>query len=213
MTRIVGLGAGGHARSVLDALLADPAVEVVGLLDPDRSLHAQTVCGVPVLGDDAMLPSLLADGVGHFVLGLAGAGVQTARSSLFARACETGLRPWTLIHPRAHVSPFAEIGAGATVLAQAVVNAGARLAENVLVNTSAVVEHDCEIEAHAHLATGAKLAGSVRLGAESMVGVGAAVRQGIAIGRCAVVGGGAMVVSDVEDGQTVAGVPARVLRG
>jgi acetyltransferase-like isoleucine patch superfamily enzyme len=51
----------------------------------------------------------------------------------------------------------------------------------------------------------------VKVEAGALVGVGAAVRPHITIGRGAVVGAGAAVVSDVEAGATVGGVPARVL--
>ena len=42
-----------------------------------------------------------------------------------------------------------------------------------------------------------------------MIGVGASVTPGVTIGADAVIAAGAVVVSDVEDGMKVAGVPAR----
>jgi UDP-perosamine 4-acetyltransferase len=83
----------------------------------------------------------------------------------------------------------------------------------VIVNTGAIVEHDCAIGSHAHIATGAALAGNVRVGEAAHVGIGASVRQGICIGPGAVVGAGAVVVHHVPEGVVVAGVPARELQG
>ena len=64
----------------------------------------------------------------------------------------------------------------------------------------------------AHVAPGCALAGNVRVGVRTLIGVGSAVRPGIRIGADVIVGTGSAVVSDVPDGATVAGVPARLLR-
>ncbi|WP_262422983.1 acyltransferase [Brevundimonas denitrificans] len=45
-----------------------------------------------------------------------------------------------------------------------------------------------------------------------LIGLGARVLPGVRIGAWAVVGAGAVVMKDVADGQTVAGVPARPTR-
>ena len=78
-------------------------------------------------------------------------------------------------------------------------------------NCAAVVEHDCVVGAHTHVATGAILCGGVKVGELSHIGAGAVIRQGIRIGARAVVGAGAVVVKDVPDDTTVMGVPARVV--
>ncbi len=44
-----------------------------------------------------------------------------------------------------------------------------------------------------------------------MIGIGSSVIQGVTIGAGATVGAGAVVLGDVEAGETVVGVPARVV--
>jgi len=86
--RAVGIGAGGHAKVVLESLQARSDVEVVGLLDADRDMKGKEVLGVPVLGGDELLDdgeaeagaSLLGGEVGEeealsHLVGEAGAGV------------------------------------------------------------------------------------------------------------------------------------------
>ena len=63
-----------------------------------------------------------------------------------------------------------------------------------------------------HMSPGANLAGEVTVGDCAWVGIGAVVKEGIRIGSDAVVGAGAAVVSDVDDGDVVGGVPARSLK-
>jgi len=211
MTPAVGLGAGGHARVVIDALRLGKRVEPVALLDPDPALHNTNVDGVPVLGGDDRLAGMLGTTATHAFIGIGGARTNEPRRLAFERARASGFVVLTVVHPSAVVAQSATLGAGTVVLAGAVVNAGAAIGDNVIVNTAAIVEHDCRIGDHAHVATGARLGGTVTVGEGAHVGLGASVRQGIVIGRHAIVGGGAMVVDDVPDGAVVVGVPARIL--
>jgi len=212
MVPVVGLGAGGHAKVVIEALQCHAAYDLVGLLDPDSRLQGGQVLGIPVLGDDSLLAGLVRQGIRHFFVGVGAVGDMAPRRRLFEYGLRQGLSPVSVIHPRALVSPSAVLGSGITILAGAIVNAQARIGENVIVNTGAVVEHDCIVGDHVHIATGAKLASTVRVGDGTHIGIGASVRQCVCIGRDVTVGAGAVVVSDTADGVVVVGVPARVLR-
>lgn len=213
MRRLIGLGAGGHARVVMEAFQAMGGFEVIGLLDLRAELRGTRVGGVPVLGGDGELPRLRAEGVMDAFIGIGSVGDAGPRRRAFERARAAGFRIAGVVHPSAVLSPSALIGEGVQVLPGAVINAGARLGENIIVNTGAIVEHDCLIGSHAHIASGARLASTVTVGEGAHIGLGASVRQLARIGRDAIVGAGAVVVDDVPDGVTVVGVPARALRG
>lgn len=209
--RVVGLGAGGHAKVVIDTLNLLGCYELVGLLDSNRELWNTNVLGIPVLGDDDLLPQLWEQGVRHAFVGLGGAGNTEPRRRVYCMARECRMTIVDAIHPSAVVASSAKLGNGPTILANAVVNADARLGDNVTINTGAIVEHECIISDHVHIATGARLGGGVYVGSGSHIGLGASVRQDIRIGENAIVGAGAVVVKDVPDGVVVVGVPARIL--
>lgn len=209
MTQVVGLGAGGHAKVVIEILRLMGEYEIVGLLDPKRQLWGTEVLGIPVIGDDGLLPKLYSDGVRCAFIGVGHVGDAQPRKRLYEMVRAQGFRVVQAIHPQAIVSPSVEIGHGATIMAGAIINAGARLGKNVIINTGAIVEHDCVIGDHVHIATGARLAGGVYVGTQAFIGMGCSIVQNVRVGCNAVVGAGAVVIEDVPDDVTVVGVPAR----
>ena len=199
------MGGGGHARVLLELLAAAGIPAPMAILDSDPQMSGD-VQGIPVLGDDALLGEVEAE---TFVLGVGKVDVSPLRQNLFEKAKGHGLRPLTLVHPEALVSPSAVLGSGSQVLMGAVIGTGSQLGENVLVNTGAIVDHDCRIGAHTHVATGARLAGGVHVGEGTLVGLGAVVREGRQIGKGVLIAAGAVVVEDIPDHSRFAGVPAR----
>jgi len=209
---VIGLGAGGHAKVVIEILRMDGRYELIGLLDRTEETKGMSVLGVPILGDDRLLLPLRESGIQHFFMGLGSAGNIEPRRNLYTCAVGHGFVPISAIHPRAIISPSAMLGVGVTIAAGAVLNASATLGANVIINTGAIVEHDCKLGDHVHVATGARLASTVHVGASAHIGAGASIRQCVRIGEGAVVGAGAVVVNDVEPWTVVVGVPARVMR-
>jgi UDP-perosamine 4-acetyltransferase len=211
--RAVGIGAGGHAKVVLESLQSRKDVEVVGLLDADREMEGREVLGVPVLGGDELLAKLFSDGVHDAFVGVGGVGDNGPRRKVFELLQKRGFNVLSVVHASSFLSPSASIGEGSCLCPGSIVAAGAKIGRNVIVNSGAVVEHDCEVHDHVHIASGAVLAGGVVVGEGSHIGAGASVRQGVRIGRDALVAMGAAVIKDVPDGGAVGGVPARPLGG
>ncbi len=210
--QVVGIGAGGHAKVLIEALRLLGRYEVVGLLDPNRELWETRILDIPVLGDDTQLSVLRDRGLQHAFIGVGSVGDPRIRRRLYERARSSGFEIVRIIHPAAWIAPSSMLGHGLAVMARAVINAATKVGDNVIVNTGAIIEHDCLIGDHVHIATGALLAGTVTVEEGAHVGLGAVIRQGVRIGRGAIVGAGAVVAEDVPEGVVVAGVPARVLK-
>jgi len=211
MIPVLGFGAGGHAKVVIEVLRSMQKYEIVGLLEAEEELWGTRVLGVEVRGDDSLMAELKQRGIDHAFIGVGTVGDAQPRRQLYEKVAGFGFKIVAAIHAAAVVSSSAKIGNGPTIMAGAIVNANAVIGNNVIVNTGAIVEHDCVIGDHVHIATGARLAGGVHVGTGSHIGIGAVVRQEIRIGAGAIVGAGAVVVRDVPDATTVIGVPARVL--
>jgi len=118
----------------------------------------------------------------------------------------------TLVHPTAHVSPFATIGAGSFVGACCVIAPGAVLGEHVFVNRGALIGHDTAIGAYSRIQSGCNLGGMSRIGRGVTLGIGSTLIEQLVIGDNVVVGAGSTVLDDVPENVLVVGTPARVKR-
>ena len=203
---VVLLGAGGHARVVVEMLRRLDA-EVLGYVAPAPAQPPGLPADVGYLGDDRALgfpPSevLLANGLGS-------GETLDRRIEVFSSFVSGGFDFATLVHPSAVVAEDVTLGRGAQIMAGAVLQPGCRVGENAIINTRAVIDHDCTIGAHTHVAPGATLCGGVTVAEAVLVGVGACIRPNISVGGRSVIGAGAAVVSAVGEGKTVLGVPAK----
>jgi UDP-perosamine 4-acetyltransferase len=206
MRRIIVIGAGGHAKVVIEAIRAAGMGEIVGLIDSQPSGPA--VQEVPILGGDERLPSLRREGVADAVVAI---GSNVLREKIGRNLVGLGFSLPAVVHPAALISPSARVGDGAVIMVRAVVGVETTIGPLAIVNTGAVLDHDNVIESAAHIAPGCSLAGNVKVGARTLVGVGSAVRPGITIGSDAVIGAGSAVVAPVASGTIVVGNPARPL--
>lgn len=207
---VIILGAGGHAKVLIDALLATSAV-IAGIVDPDLTLTGSRILGVPVLGNDDIISDFPPSKV-NLVNGLGSIGLPVKRQQLFKRLKGLGYDFTTVVHPSAIIAPDVVLGEGTQVMAGVIIQPGCRIGINSIINTSASIDHDCIIGDHAHIAPGVTMSGGVKVGTCSHIATAATVIQGVSIGEKSLVGAGALVLKDVSPSITVVGVPAKVMK-
>jgi sugar O-acyltransferase (sialic acid O-acetyltransferase NeuD family) len=204
---VIVVGSGGHAAVVADALL-ECDVPVIGFVDNDPARHGAVLCGLPVLGSDAVLDAhtpnalMLANGIG-------GVSPDGWRRPVQDRLESRGWKFVTVRHPSATVSRFATVSPGAQLLAGCIVQANANIGTGAIVNTAAVVEHDVKLGDFVHVAPRGLLCGAAIIGDGSHIGAGAVVRQHVRLGARTLVGAGAVVVADFAGDCVLLGIPAR----
>ena len=212
MEKVIGLGAGGHAKVIIEILKLTREYEVFGLLDTKPELLHSKVLDILVIGSDDLLSKLQERGIHHAFIGVGSVGNTRLRQKLYQKLQDLDFKTISATHPQAIISNSATIGNGPTIMANAVINCDASLGNNVIVNTSAIIEHDCIIGDHVHVASGARLAGGVKIGEGTHIGLGASIIQGIEIGKNTIVGAGAVVLDNVPDEVVVVGVPAKIIK-
>lgn len=204
---IAVLGAGGHAKVVIELIRAAGRYRIAGLIDADPT--PREVMGIEVIGTDADLPALGRSGLRQAFVAI---GDNQARLATGQWLLRHGFVLVNAISPGAIVSPSAQIGQGIAVMAGAVINAQTRVDDLAIVNTRASIDHDCWIGQACHIAPGCTLAGNVTVGRLAFLGVGTHAIPGVRIGEGATIGAGACIVRDIPAGALARGVPARVIR-
>lgn len=204
---LIVLGAGGHAKVLVDALNS-AGLPVRGITDASPAKAGSVVLGVPVLGGDKKVLAFAPEVV-HLVNGIGSVRVSTLRRKIYDDFKNRGYFFARVVHASAIVAPDAVLAEGAQIMAGVVLQTGCRIGENAIINTRAAVDHDCRIGAHVHISPGVTLCGNVEVGEGSHIGAGATVIQGVRIGRNCMVAAGAVVIGDIPDGATVAGLPAK----
>lgn len=200
--RIIVIGAGGHAKVVMDALLCAFGGETdAAFADDNPALGGALLLGRLV---QAPVPSHFAGICIHVAI-----GDNRVRQRLSGELGATAKSVVSIIHPAASVSRFAMLGEGIFVAAHAVVAPDAHIGAGTIVNHGAIIDHDCAVGAFSHVAPSAALGGGVRVGSRVLVGAGAVIKPGVFIEDDVVIGAGAVVIANVASGTLVMGVPAR----
>lgn len=206
--RIAIWGAGGHGHVVADLLSILPEWNPVGFVDNVHPKGA-TVMGLPVLGDRAVLPDLLADGVSALAVAI---GDPLHHADMMQIARDLGFGLPSLLHPSCILSPSASVAEGCFLCAGSIVGPQSVLKPGVILNTKASLDHDVHVGRCVHVAPGATICGFNTIGDFTWIGTGAIVRDHLSIGPRVMIGAGATVLRDIPGDVTAYGVPAKVIK-
>jgi sugar O-acyltransferase (sialic acid O-acetyltransferase NeuD family) len=202
--RLVVLGAGGHAFSVVDAAIS-AGWTVVAVVD--RFVNTAQVFSLPRW--DSLESVDLTD-----VRVALGIGSNHRRQELYVsvRNDHPNARFASIIHRSAVVSQNAEIGEGSVVLSQASIGPGTTLGIGCVVNTGASIDHQSSVGNFVSLAPGARTGGQVGIDDRTFIGLNASLAQGVKIGKDAVIGAHSFVNKPLRDRVVAYGTPAREVR-
>jgi len=160
------LGAGGHGRSIYELAQLSGSFAKINYLDdsinPSENISRRVIGRIKQLGE-------YASNYSHAIVGI---GNNKLREELQYKIIEYGVKPATLIHPKAIVSPSARIERGSVIFAGAIIGIEVRVGQGVIINCNSVVDHDGVLEDFSHLGVGVNLAGNSLIGRSAFVQAG-----------------------------------------
>lgn len=208
--KYVVLGAGGHAKIVLDILKLNHR-EICGLTDAGFQ-EGFTCMGYPVLGTDKVLSDLYQKGIKNAVMGIGHVGNPKIRNQLYEEVKQIGYVFPNVIHPKTVLAETVQVGEGNLFAAQCVLNSEVVIGNLCIINTASVVEHEVIIGNGVHVAPHATILGGAQIGDNTFVGAGSVIFQGVHIGSNCVIGAGSIVRKNVENNCVIVGNPGRLLK-
>jgi len=197
--KVILIGAGGHAKVVLDIILKN-GDEAIGFLDDTAK---DSILGYPILGK-------INDCVNYkdafFIISIGNNYIREKIASEFHF-----LQFHTAVHPSAEIGMNVILDKGSVIMANAVINTDTKIGKHSIINTAAVVEHDNILGNFTHVSPHATLCGTVTLGDFVSIGAGSVVKNNIKICSDVTIGCGAAVVKNIIESGTYTGVPIRKL--
>lgn len=205
MTKALSLiGAGGHARSLLDLILS-LGLDIEGIYDDSYVPNEEErILEIPLKGN---IQSLNAN-ENEIVLAV---GNNNSREELYKKF-ESRIRKQNLISKNAVISVHHKIGVANQIFSNVVLNTLVQIGDNNLINTSAIIEHESKIGNHNHISVGTILCGRVTVRNNCFIGAGSVVKDGISICDNVTVGAGSVVIKDIMQPGTYVGNPIRKIK-
>lgn len=206
MEKVFVIGAGGHAKVIVDILQQNMEYEVVGLIDQQGT---GGFWNIPVIGSDEDLPRLRAEmNVNKAFVAL---GNGKLRKLVTSKVLAAGYTLINVISKYSTISNRVKLGTGIAIMPGAVINADVVIGDGCIINTNASLDHEDIVGNYTHIAPGSALSGKISVGRQCLLGTGCRVIDGIKIGDNTIVGAGTVVIDNIEGNCTVVGVPARKL--
>lgn len=174
--QLVLVGGGGHCKSCIDVIEASGQWRIRGILDlPEKK--GQSVCGYPVLGDEALITALAGEDC-EFLVTIGQVESPQPRMRAFDRIKSAGAKLATVVSPTAVLARRMQLGEGSIIMHRALVNTDAVVGVNAIINSMALVEHDAQIGDHCHVSTTAAVNGNVWVGNRCFIGSNAVLAHG-----------------------------------
>ena len=196
--KIVIIGMGGHAHSVIDSILSNGEYEIAGYVD--KADHGSYL-GISYLGDDDKLLEIHSNGITNAVVTIGFMGKSNVRNTIYNELKKIGYKLPVVIDKTAIIADNVSIDEGTFVGKGAVINANSRVGKMCIINSKALVEHDSLIGDFSHIAVSACLCGEVKVGSETFIGANSTIVQCLNVGNGIFIGAGMLVTSNINDGK------------
>lgn len=213
MKNIVIIGAGGHAKVIVDIFfkrkkILKENINIVGFLDDSYTDNCRkNIFNIPILGKIDLIEKKLLEKKYEYIIAI---GNNRVRETIFNKY--KTLNYCMAIHPNAIIGEYVEIGKGTVIMANTVVNSDTKIGRHCILNTSSIIEHDNYIDDFVHISPNATLCGEVKVEKRSWIGANAVIKNQKKIGKNVIVGAGTVVIEDIEDNCTVVGNPGKVIK-
>lgn len=163
MTEVILIGAGGHGKVVLDAVLSNPNIDIkiIGFLDDGdiKEIHR-----IKKLGNIKDFVNFK-DKKFHIAL-----GNNKFREKIAKELGEENLI--SIIHKTAYISSMSKIGNGSYIGAMTVINSECEIGKGCIINTGTIIEHNSYVGDYSHLSYRVLVGSESKISSRTMIDMG-----------------------------------------
>jgi sugar O-acyltransferase (sialic acid O-acetyltransferase NeuD family) len=135
------------------------------------------------------------------------------RKQIAGKVTNTKIVYPNLIHPSVIMDESeVKFGIGSIIAAGNILTIDIEIGNHCIVNLGCTIGHDLVLNDFCAIMPGVHLSGNITAGEGVLVGTGARILQNLTIGKQSKIGAGAVVIEDVDEGETVVGVPAKSVK-
>lgn len=208
--KLIMIGGGGHAQSVIDTIKSIGKYQMIGILDKQK--HNSFLGGIKIIGEEKELIEYYKKGIRQVVIAIGSVGDTSIRRRIYNTCKEIGYELPNMIDPSATVSKDSIIGDGNFIGKGAIINFGVSIGSGCIINTGAILEHGDKVDDFVHIAPGAVLCGNVWVKKDTHIGANATVLPNVTIGEHSMIGAGSVVLHDISSYKVSYGNPSREVR-
>ena len=196
--KIILIGAGGHATSILEIIEESKKFQIIGFLDNKKK---NNFFGYKILGKDNLLKKYSKNCAAFISVGQI--KNYKIRKNIFNNLILLNYEIPSFIAKSANLSKNSSIGSGTILMRNVIVNSNSSISDNCIINNNALIEHDVVISSNCHISTGAIVNGNVTIDKNTFIGSGAIIKEGVKIGKSCIIGAGNIIKKDIISGSIV----------
>lgn len=201
--KLIIIGAGSLGVMTLDAVLEMNCYDEVLFID-DNKEKDELVHGFQVMGGMNELEKINVDT--DCIIAIANNRVRKKIAE------ENELNYINIIHPKAAVSRYAQIGIGNIVLSNSSVDPNVEVFNHVIINKNNSIGHNSTLQNYSQVSPGCSFGGFTELKEGVFTGLGSVTIPSIIVGNWSIIGAGTVVTKNLPNEVTAVGVPARIVK-
>jgi sugar O-acyltransferase (sialic acid O-acetyltransferase NeuD family) len=186
--KIIIIGAGGHAKSIIDVIEKTKKFKILFLIDK----YEGNINSYKVLRSNKNILHYKKY-TKNIVIGIGQIKEYKIRKKIFDKFKKNGYNFPIIKSPMAYISRQAIISEGTIVMHQALINANAKIGKNCIINTKALIEHDVEVGDNCHVSTNVILNGSCKINKNTFIGSGSIIFNNVNVSSGKVIPAGSII--------------------
>jgi sugar O-acyltransferase (sialic acid O-acetyltransferase NeuD family) len=203
--KLLIIGDSAFAEIAFEYFQHDSPYEVVAFCVERQYMKKDLLFNLPIVAMEEMETHFVPSEHSFYAANVYTQGNQL-RTRLYQAAKDKGYKPASYISPHAFVWRNCKIGEHCFIFENNVVQPFVTIGDNVVLWSGNHIGHHSTIGSNCFISSHVVVSGFCRLGEACFMGVNSTVSNNTNIGNNCIVGAAALVLSDVEDNQTVVGI-------